>query len=134
MAYAKNTKKTTRVQRGRRAWAQGLYAEKLAMWVLRLKGYKILNTRLKTPVGEIDILCQKGQTLVVVEVKYRPTHTQALEAVGPRQMHRLSKAVEWALYKKTTRAKYANMKIRFDVFLVIPYKLPKHIKNIWMTN
>ena len=39
-----------------RAERAGLRAEMLASWFLRLKGYRILATRYRTPVGEIDDL------------------------------------------------------------------------------
>jgi putative endonuclease len=39
-----------------------------ALWLMA-KGYRILGFRLATPLGEIDLLAQRGKVLAVVEVK-----------------------------------------------------------------
>jgi Holliday junction resolvase-like predicted endonuclease len=73
---------------------KGLWAEWLGCCVLWLKGYSILARRLKTPVGEIDIVAQKGRTLAIVEVKYRPFLTPD-PIVLPRQRRRLELAANY---------------------------------------
>jgi len=72
---------------------QGHLAELLASWTLRLKGYTILKRRYKTPMGEIDLIMNRGKTLVAVEVKYRATLVQAGEAITYRQRKRIEKAL-----------------------------------------
>jgi putative endonuclease len=126
MGFQKNQNNNFKKDQGRQSWLKGVYAENIAACFLRLKGYKILKRRLKTPVGEIDILCKKGQTLVVVEVKYRSTFSQAIHSVSIRQIKRLERTVQWIVIPK-----YSMMKIRFDVLCIVPYKVPKHIKNVW---
>ena len=37
-------------------WVALELARTLAAWALRLKGYRILSRRLKTPLGEIDMV------------------------------------------------------------------------------
>ena len=49
----------------------GRKGETLAAWFLRLKGYRILESRYKTPVGEIDLIARRWGTTVFVEVKSR---------------------------------------------------------------
>src|SRR5690606_20781701 len=70
----------------RRAERAGRRAETLAALFLRLKLYRIVAMRYKTPVGEIDIVARRGRMLVLVEVKQRAgspmAHAQALEAVN----------------------------------------------------
>ena len=66
----------------RAGYARGLVAEGIAAWVLRLKGYRVLATRYRTPLGEIDIVARRGKVLAFVEVKARPTVEAGLEAIG----------------------------------------------------
>jgi len=65
----KGDKRQTRELAGRRAEAR-------AMLFLRIRGYKILDTRVKTPLGEIDIIAYKKTTLLLsksnIDAKKRP--------------------------------------------------------------
>ena len=60
-----------------RAESGGRRAETLAAWWLRLKGWRILATRARTPVGEVDLVARRGRTLAFVEVKARATDDEA---------------------------------------------------------
>lgn len=115
-----------------RAWLktyqkQGRLAEFLAAWLLRLKGYRILKRRFKTPVGEIDLIAARGWTLVAVEVKYRSSFLNAGEAITPKQRKRIEMAL--SLYLRNLR--WVPQNIRFDAVYLIPYKWPKHIIGAW---
>jgi putative endonuclease len=107
--------------------AQGHLSETIAAWVLRLKGYRILKRRYKTPLGEIDLIVARGRTLVAVEVKYRATLDQASEAITLKQRRRIEKAL--TLYLRNLR--HQPSQIRFDAILFSPYKWPKHLQNAW---
>ena len=48
----------------RSAWFRGQAAERYASLVLRFKGYRILARQYRTPLGEIDIIAQRGGSLV----------------------------------------------------------------------
>ena len=76
--------------RRRKAERRGRRAELIAAWYLRLKLYRVLARRYRTPVGEIDLIVRRGRTIVFVEVKHRPSEAEALEAVPPagRAAHR----------------------------------------------
>lgn len=50
---------------------RGGRAELRAVFYLRRHGYTILAQHVTSRFGEIDIVCQKGNTLYLVEVKYR---------------------------------------------------------------
>ncbi len=103
----------------------GLQAETLAAWFLRMKGYHILATRMKTPVGEIDLIARRGKTLVFAEVKTRGTIAAALESVQKRQAGRIVRAAQW--YLATDRGAVSEM--RFDVIAIeFPFKI-KHIRS-----
>lgn len=109
-----------------RAERAGLRAETLAAWFLRLKGYRILATRYRTPVGEIDIVARHWGTLVFVEVKARRSAEEygaALEAVNGR---RISRAASHFL---THRRLSLSTDMRFDVIFLAPGQWPRHLIN-----
>lgn len=106
----------------------GRAAEALCRFVLRLKGYRIVVSRLRTPLGEIDIVARRGDTLAVIEVKARRDWLQANEAVSARQRGRLARAAHAFL---ATNPQYAGLSLRFDVMLVTPWSWPRHIKDAW---
>ena len=113
--------------RGRR-YRRGLSAERIAAWRLRLAGYRILAQRLKTPVGEIDLVARRGDRVAFVEVKARATLADALESVTPRQRQRIERA---AAHFLAHRPALADCEIRFDVIAVVPGRPPRHLKNAW---
>lgn len=108
-------------QRGRRA-------ETLSAWLLRLKGYKILEMRARTPHGEIDIIALKGKILAIVEVKQRPTLEQAKDALHNADLTRIQEA---AYHYQAKRSKLDNKDIRFDAVYVMPRLRAKHVKDAW---
>ena len=51
-----------------RAERQGREGEgRAALW-LQMKGWRILDRRRKTPLGEIDVVCKRGGVVAFVEV------------------------------------------------------------------
>ena len=112
----------------RRAERSGRLAETLGVLWLRLKGYRILARRLKTPVGEIDILALRGGVLAVVEVKARADLARALDAISPQQWQRLARAVEWAIAHRPDLAERA---LRFDAILLARGRVPRHVPDAW---
>jgi putative endonuclease len=98
------------------------------MIVLRLRGYRVISRRLRTPVGEIDILARRGRTLAVIEVKARDDFASAAESVSDRQKQRLIRAAGWVV---SGRPNLALLDTRFDVMLVAPRRLPRHIVDAW---
>jgi putative endonuclease len=109
-----------------KAFQLGLSAESRAAMLLVAKAYRILARRWKTPFGEIDIVARRRQTLVFAEVKARDNIDDAVEAVTERTKERIIRAAEmWLAH----RPEYGNAEIRFDVILVAPGKIPKHIVN-----
>lgn len=105
-------------------YRRGLQAETLAAWYLRLKGYSILNSRMKTPVGEIDLIARRGRSLVFIEVKARESIDAALESVKTHQSRRIIRAAEY--YMSAYRGKTPD--IRFDVIAISPPFRVKHIR------
>ena len=117
-----------RTRSRRRAERDGRLAETLAAIWLRLKGYRILARRLKTPVGEIDILARRGAVIAVVEVKVRRDRSAAAQAITPRQWHRLARAAGWVL---AHRPEWAGLSLRFDALLLARGRLPQHVADAW---
>jgi putative endonuclease len=110
----------------RRAFRLGLDAEAKAAWLLRLKGYRILARRLKTPRGEADLVAGRGAVVAFVEVKARDTVEAATEAVALRQRRRIVAAAEAWLARNP---RYATATLRFDLVAVAPRRWPRHIEN-----
>jgi len=107
----------------------GLAAERLCCLALRLKFYRILAMRYKTPVGEIDIVAARGNTIIAVEVKARATRTSALESISQNQQTRIARALQTFVMR---HPQCARADLRFDVMIVTPRKWPEHMKNAWM--
>lgn len=108
------------------AYARGKHGEFQAAEMLKAQGYKIIKERYKTPHGEIDLIVQRGDMLVCVEVKARSTHEGALESLGRRQVQRLFAAAEHYL---------SNLPIphmgdmRFDVITVAADGTLQHLEH-----
>ena len=107
---------------------RGIAAETLCVWLLRLKGYRILARDLRTPVGEIDIVARRGRTLVAVEVKRRGRMEDAAEAIGRDQRRRILRAVGWFAQRQPDGDR---LSLRFDAMLLDGDLLPRHIRDAW---
>ena len=101
-----------------RTYQKGLWAEAVAVWFLRVKGYRILAQRYKTPMGEADIIAKKRNTLVCVEVKFRAAQDQALEAVNPTAQKRITAAAD--IYRSHAPRKLQALPMRFDILTLTP--------------
>ena len=110
------------------AEARGRWAEWLAMAWLMVKGYRLLEHRARTAAGEIDLVARRGEYLVFVEVKARPTLTAALESLGARQRGRIERAASlW----RARHAAFAALHMRYDLVLIAPWRLPRHHRAAW---
>ena len=120
--------KTERSGERRRRERAGRRAETAAALWLQLKGYRILDRRARMPACEIDLVARKGRMFVFVEVKSRRTMAQALEAVTPQLQTRLEQAAnQWV-----SRRRGAQQDLwRFDVVLLAPGRLPRHMRDAW---
>ncbi|MDH5747927.1 MAG: YraN family protein [Rhodospirillales bacterium] len=112
----------------RRARRYGRYAETLSAWLLRAKGYRILERGFRVPQGEIDIIARRGRIVAIVEVKARATREQAAYALKPRQQRRIRRAAEAFL---AARPGLCGLDIRFDVILISPWRPPRHLCDAW---
>lgn len=101
--------------KGSRAYAFGLRAERVVCEALVRDGWSVLGRRLRTDVGEIDIVAEKQGLLAFVEVKARPTLLDAVDAISARQQKRLLLAAEILLAEHPT---WGIDGVRFDVIVV----------------
>lgn len=110
-----------------RRW-KGKLAESLAALWLRGKGYRILARNSRRGGVEIDILAANGQTLCVVEVKFRQTMQAADLAISPEQRKRLQKQVRYWQQKAQVP------QVRFDIVAVSPQWpfLRHHQGAVWV--
>jgi len=115
-----------RVRKGRER--SGRRAETAAALWLQLKGYRILERRARTPLGEIDLVAARKNMLIFVEVKSRASFEAALDAVTPELRRRVEQAARlWVGRKRTLQDRLW----RFDLVLLSPGRLPRHMPDAW---
>ncbi len=110
----------------RRAWRYGRRAETICAWWLRFRGYHIVASRYRCPVGEIDLIARRGRTLAFVEVKARDEDTA--DTLRPRQRQRIVRAAEAFLQR---RPALSRLELRFDLIVLRRRGLPRHIPGAW---
>lgn len=106
---------------------RGRRAEALAAWYLRCKGWSVLGRRLRTPVGEVDLIARRGKVLTFVEVKARATRQAAESSLDHKRLHRVAAASEFLLPKYQGDAE----DVRIDVIYIVPGQLPQHLTDVW---
>ncbi|MFA6220331.1 MAG: YraN family protein [Erythrobacter sp.] len=97
-----------------------------AFW-LRAKGWQILDRRVKTPAGEIDLVARRGGLVAFVEVKWRRRRVDLDHAIDEYRLSRVAAAVEAVAHRYAEHGE----DIRIDVILLAPGALPRHIANAW---
>ena len=104
----------------------GHRGEALAALFLRLKLYRIIQTRYKTPMGEIDLIAERWGTTVFVEVKARHQKSGYAEALEAVNTSRIARAAQYWLAKHPAQA---ETPFRFDVIFLAPRSWPRHVVN-----
>jgi putative endonuclease len=99
----------------------------LAAWWLRLKGWRILAVRARTPVGEVDLVARRGRVLAFIEVKARANDHDADWALDDYRLRRVARAAG-ALAKRYERP---GDTVRVDAIFIVPRRWPRHIQNVW---
>ena len=91
----------------------GNIGEEKVAWKYRIKGYKILARNFSCRYGELDIVAQKADTVVIVEVKTRKNadFAQAMEFVDYRKQNRIKNTTNIYLQKNNL----TEYNIRFDI-------------------
>jgi len=112
----------------RRAERAGRVGETAAAWWLRLKGWRILARRVRTPAGEIDLIARRGNLVAFVEVKRRKTGEELDYAIDQFRLTRVAAAAEAVAYNYLQ----PGDDMRVDVILIAPGRTLRHIENAWI--
>lgn len=94
----------------------GDLGEELAAEHLVKNGYDILERNYTYQKAEVDIIAQKGDTLVVVEVKTRSTADfgNPQDFLKPKQIKRLVMAVDAYINENDL-----DVEVRFDIIAIV---------------
>jgi putative endonuclease len=109
----------------------GKYGEQQAARYLQKNGYKILSQNFYTRYGELDIICEKKQEIIFVEVKTRKSISCGTpeEAITYWKKEHIKKAA--LIYLKDNRKPFRGL--RFDVITVFINEMGEenlnHIEN-----
>lgn len=106
----------------------GIIAEYIVIFMLLLKGYKILQLRYRNYAGEIDIIAHKKKLICFIEVKARMKLDRNYDLVSEKQVMRIRRAASLFLAQHTI---YNDHDVRFDLVIVSSRALPQHLKNVW---
>lgn len=122
-------RRPSRTAEARRAADEsGRRGERLAGWWLRLKGWTILDRRVRTPAGEVDLVARRGKLVAFVEVKTRRTAAELDFAIDERRLARVAAAAEILV----PRYAAPDDDVRIDVVLLAPGTRPRHIENAFV--
>lgn len=106
---------------------RGRQAERLCGWWLRLKGWRVLARRVRTPVGEIDLIARRGSLVAFIEVKARATQAELDLAIDERRLRRVAAAAEAVAHDYLR----PGDDMQIDVMLLAPGRPPRHVSNVW---
>ena len=106
---------------------RGRRAEAIADWYLRCKGWRILGMRVKTRVGEVDLVARRGKVLAFVEVKARSTIAAAEISLDRQRLRRVADAANLLLARFLGDADT----VRIDAIYIVPRHLPRHLPDVW---
>lgn len=97
--------------------AAGQRAEDRALELLRHAGLVLVARNYRCPQGELDLVMAHGETLVMVEVRYRHNRGfgSAADSVDARKREKLLRAAQHFLQQD---ARYRRRPLRFDVVAI----------------
>lgn len=105
---------------------EGRIGEIEAALYLKKNGYKIICMNFKCMQGEIDIIAEKNNMIVFIEVKTRTSKTygEAREAVDLEKQKHIYRAAEYFLYKTQMEEVFT----RIDVIEIYLYNRESYNK------
>ena len=106
---------------------RGRCAEDDAADWLTGEGWDILARRVKTRVGEIDLIARREGLVAFVEVKWRRSSAALDMAIDEYRLARVAAAVEAVAHEYAGEGE----DVRIDVILLAPDAPPRHIANAW---
>ncbi|NJC06900.1 putative endonuclease [Sphingomonas kaistensis] len=87
----------------------------------------MLGQRVRTPVGEVDLVARRGKVLAFVEVKARATRAAADASLDTHRLRRVAAAAELLLPRFIGEAE----DVRIDVIHIVPGQLPRYLVDVW---
>lgn len=95
----------------------GLSGEQVARDFFLAGKYRVLKMNYRAPCGEIDLILEKDDQIIFVEVKARRSRGYGLpqEAVGPAKQRKIIKTAMWYLQESGL----SGREMRFDVLAVM---------------
>lgn len=110
----------------------GNWGEQVAAQFLELHGFDILNRNYRTPYGEIDLIAQKEDMIIFVEVKTRSGKEFGMpeDAVTPQKRAHLSQSVQYYWQQND------EMKVdwRIDVISILKNRNQTQPEVTWFEN
>ena len=105
----------------------GQTGENTAAAYLESKGYRLLHRNWRSGKKELDIVAQKDEELIVVEVKTRRDTDFALpqDAVNDKKIRRIVAAADCYIKRFGI-----DLPVRFDIVTVVGQKAPFRIEHI----
>ncbi|MDO4881457.1 MAG: YraN family protein [Capnocytophaga sp.] len=105
----------------------GKESEQEAVSYLEKNGYIILERNYIYQSAEIDIIAQKGNILIIVEVKSRKSayFGEPYSFVNPRKIQLLAKAANYYIEKNNL-----EIEVRFDIISIIKNEKTHEIKHL----
>jgi len=100
--------------------------EDIAADYLRNKNYHILGKKVRTRIGEVDILAQEGDTIIIVEVKAKADASRGT----PEEM------IDWKKKKKLVRLarevqqRFPKYSLRIDVVAIEGEEIRHHVNAV----
>ncbi len=97
--------------------AAGQTWETVARNYLEVRGLRTLKQRYRCRLGELDLVCRDGSTLVVVEVRARKrgSVTSAIDSIDRRKQRKIVLATQHLLMCNPA---WNSQPLRFDIFAV----------------
>ncbi len=118
----------TKLAKRRAAETRGRRSENWAVLLLTLKLYRILGRRVRTKLGEIDLIARSPSGVICfIEVKARGTERAAAESLRPKQRQRICRAASLYL---AARPGLATKGVRFDT-IIVTRGWPLHGRDVW---
>ncbi|MDO8802915.1 MAG: YraN family protein [Elusimicrobiota bacterium] len=102
------------------------YEEQAALF-LKEAGFEILDRNWSCPMGELDIVARKGDTVAFVEVRARSSSEYGLPAETVNRAKQ-AKIIKSAMAYIKARGLRADT-FRFDFVGIVPGQAPEHIED-----
>lgn len=106
---------------------KGQKGEDRASAFLKSRGFSLLERNFRSPMGEIDIIALKDDTLVFVEVRTRHSLSKGTPAQSIT-IYKKRRIVKTAQFYIKCNMQYSQMSMRFDFIGIMDDRI-NHVRN-----